>query len=222
MKRVGGLLVAGGVSVQKSLQSRDVLRGDGAEGPVSVGFHEAVDVVALSAELFAPEVLQGFCLIEVVEGIPVGDGRTVWEKVLQLIQLVPGDGVECDGDIPAAAVGGDLAVVLLSVSAQGEGEGLTQTGIVYLEVKRTLVDGILRVIHIPPDEGGAGGGVADAVGIALEKIPQSGEIFQVQGLEIQHTIFKSFSQFLHSVSERRPKYQPVAPCFLHKKPVFVE
>ena len=102
--------------------------GDDPEGPVAVGFQKLVHVVALAAELFAPEVHQILRPIQVVEGVPVGDGGAVGEGLLEPVQLVLGYGVEGDGHAAAAAVLGDLTVVLRAASTQGEGEGGTRPG----------------------------------------------------------------------------------------------
>ena len=69
-------------------------------------------MVALAAELFAPEVFQILRPVQVVEVVPLGNGGTVGEVLLEPLQLVLGDGVEGDGHVPPAAVGGDLLIVL--------------------------------------------------------------------------------------------------------------
>ena len=78
--------------------------------------------------------------------IPVGDGGAVGKEVLKLRKLLCRDGIEGNWDAPAAAVKCDLAVVLLTGAAQREGKGLTQTGIIYLEVQGFPVNGVLGMV----------------------------------------------------------------------------
>ena len=163
-------------AVQEGAHGGQVLVGDDPEGPVAVGFQKFVHMVALAAELLAPEVHQVLRPVQVVEGIPVGDGGAVGEGLLEPVQLVLGHGVEGDGHVPAAAVLGDLPVVLRAASAQGEGEGGTQAGVVHFEIEGAVVDGPLGLIHIPPHEYGAGGGVADTAAAISEKLPQLGQV----------------------------------------------
>ena len=91
-------------------------------------------MVALAAELFAPEVHQVLRPIEIVKAVPLGHGGAVGEILLQPGQLVLGHGVEGQGDALFTAVSGDLPEVLCAAPAQGQGEGLPQGGVLDLEI----------------------------------------------------------------------------------------
>ena len=173
----GRLVPPGGVPVQEGLHRRDVLLCDHPEGPVAVGFQELVHMVALAAELLASEVLQILRPVQVVKGIPVGDGGAVGKKLLEAVQLVLGHRVEGDGHAPAAAVVGDLPVVLPAAAPQGQGKGAPQSGVLHLEVEGAVVDGPLRLVHIPPHHHRAGGGVTDPASAVPEIIAELGQVF---------------------------------------------
>ena len=74
---------------------------------------------------------------------------------------------------------------------QRQGEGGAQAGVVHLEVEGAVVDGPLGLIDVPPDQDGAGGGVADAAAAVAEEGAQPGQVRQLKRVKIQHT-FKSF------------------------------
>ncbi len=149
-------------------------------------------MVALTAELFSPEIFQVLRPIEVVKIVPLPHGGAGREKVLELFQLVLGHGVEGDGHAPAAAVVGDLLKVLPPSAPQGQGKGGAQTGVLHLEIQGAAVHGPLGFIDIPPDKHGAGGGVADAAAAVAEKLAQAWQVLQPEGVEIQH----KFTQIL--------------------------
>lgn len=134
-------------------------------------------MVALTAELLAPEVLQILRPVQVVKGIPVGDGGAVGKELLEAVQLVLGHRVERDGHAPAAAVVGDLPVVLPASASQGQGKGAPQAGVLHLEVEGAVVDGPLRLVHIPPHHHRAGGGVTDPASAVPEIIAELGQVF---------------------------------------------
>ena len=200
----GGLLPALGVVVQKGGYPGDVLRDDGPELPAAViALAELVHVVALAAEFFTFEILQILRPVEIIGAVPVGDGGGVGEEGLQGVQFLPGDGVEGNGDPRPTAVGRQGAVVLLPVGAQREGEGHTQIGSVDFEIERAAVLGEGHPVQVPPDEGGAGGGVAQPAGVHVEVVAQPGQVVQGEGTKIQH-IAVSLVMFSIVWPDRRP------------------
>ena len=155
-------------------------------------------MVALAAELFTPEVLQVLRPVQVVEVVPLTHGGTGGEKLLELFQLVLGDGIKRDGHAPAAAEVGNLPVVLQAAASQRQSEGGAQAGVIHLEVEGAVVDRPLSLIDVPPYKDGAGGGVANAAAAVTKKLAQLGKVLQPEGMEIQHT-FKSLSFLYHYI-----------------------
>ena len=66
--------------------------------------------------------------------------------------------------------------MLRAAAPQGQGEGGPQAGVVHLEVEGTVVDSPLGLVEIPPDEYGAGGGVADPAAAVAEKLSKFGQV----------------------------------------------
>ena len=176
------------IAVQKGEDHGQVLRHDRAEGPGPVGLVEAVDVIALTAEFFAPEKLQVLAAVEIVKGVPVRLGGASREKVEHSVKLVLGDGDKTQGQLVLQTVFGDLPELLQPAPSQGKGKGGTYARIVHLKIERVVPQSVFGAVHVPPDKNGARCGVTQAAAAVSKIGAQPGQVLQLQGSEIQHTI----------------------------------
>ena len=181
-----GFVYPAGIAVQKALDRWDILWSDGAEQPAAIGLEKFVYMVALATQLFPPKILQILRTVQIVKIVPLCGGGAGREKVLKALQLILGNRIKLDRHFPPAAVVGNLTVVFRPAAAQGQGKGGAQSRVVHFEIEGAVIDSPLGLVHIPPDKDGARGGVADTASAVSEKWAQSGEVFQLQGVEIQH------------------------------------